>query len=503
MEIANDELTRSLSTDSNAPSIETIYSRLQRQGALRGLVRIFVKSYSPSYQSPWLKGKQRTSMGSGFVLEGLNNHIITNAHVVRHAIGVRVRINGETKRWLAKVVSVSFDLDLAVLQPVDTNFWKSVNGSTVLLRKKTPTLGEEVAALGYPRGDNASITKGVVSRCQFDTFLRVQVDAAINAGNSGGPVFDAEGKCVGVAFAAMNVNHGQNICYIIPVEVLNQFLSQCYDSETKQYTQFPGKSGMGLEYQSCENADLRSALGLDKELYNGRGIRVKRVIPFTAATDKLLEDDVILSIDGESIASDGTVKFRENERIPWRYLYRRKNVGENVSVEILRKNESVFVDMELANIISKCPSDGDPNFNLESWCIIGGAVFLPMTQNLLRSHRKHHPRVLKPEEMDFEEDLDEQFVILSHILAHDINFGYQSWKNYKVEKINGTKPKNLRHFAEITLDPKVLTFDILFEHGNRMLLKRESCEKAKDEIIEIHGLKDMLKINGTTNNVEK
>ena len=50
MEIANDELTRSLSTDSNAPSIETIYSRLQRQGALRGLVRIFVKSYSPSYQ---------------------------------------------------------------------------------------------------------------------------------------------------------------------------------------------------------------------------------------------------------------------------------------------------------------------------------------------------------------------------------------------------------------------------------------------------------------------
>ena len=44
MEIANDELTRSLSTDSNAPSIETIYSRLQRQGALRGLVRIFVKS---------------------------------------------------------------------------------------------------------------------------------------------------------------------------------------------------------------------------------------------------------------------------------------------------------------------------------------------------------------------------------------------------------------------------------------------------------------------------
>ena len=59
--------------------------------------------------------------------------------------------------------------------------------------------------------------------------------------------------------------------------------------------------------------------------------------------DKLLEDDVILSIDGESIASDGTVKFRENERIPWRYLYRRKNVGENVSVEILRKNESVFV----------------------------------------------------------------------------------------------------------------------------------------------------------------
>ena len=97
---------------------------------------------------------------------------------------------------------------------------------------------------------------------------------------------------------------------------------------------------MGLEYQSCENADLRSALGLDKELYNGRGIRVKRVIPFTAATDKLLEDDVILSIDGESIASDGTVKFRENERIPWRYLYRRKNVGENVSVEILRKNEN-------------------------------------------------------------------------------------------------------------------------------------------------------------------
>lgn len=486
MEILADQIEQTHSTDA---STHTIYSILQRNNALRGLVRIFVKSYSPNYPSPWLKGKQRSSMGSGFVLDG--THIITNAHVIRHAISVRVRINGETKRWLAKVVSVSFEFDLAILNVEDINFWNSVNGGKVLLREKIPTLGEEVAALGYPRGDNASITKGVVSRCQFDMFLRVQVDAAINAGNSGGPVFDVEGKCVGVAFASMNVNHGQNICYIIPVEVLNQFLSQCFNKKTKQYVQFPGKSCIGVEYQKLENADLRNALGLvDSEF----GIRVKRVIPFTAATGKIFEDDVLLSVDGEKIGSDGTVKFRENERIPWRYLYRRRNVGETCKVEVLRNRKITFVDIKLSNIISKCPSDGDFNFNLENWIILGGVVFLPMSNNLLRSY-KHAPRVLKPEEMDFEEDLHEQHILLSHVLAHDINFGYQSYRNALVKLVNGKKPKNLRHFAEIISDCEVTTFDIVLEHGRRVLLKRESCESAKEELIQLHGLKDLIKIS--------
>ena len=61
--------------------------------------------------------------------------------------------------------------------------------------------------------------------------------------------------------------------------------------------------------------------------------------------------------------------------------------------------------------------------------------------------------------------------------------------------VNGKKPKNLRHFAEIISDSNVTSYDILLEHGRRVFLQRESCENAKEELIQLHGLKDLIKIS--------
>ncbi|WP_075087756.1 S1C family serine protease [Verrucomicrobium spinosum] len=140
-----------------------------------------------------------------------------------------------------------------------------------------PKLNTEVIAVGYPiGGDRVSVTRGVVSRIDFQSYshsgidqhLAIQVDAAINPGNSGGPVLQ-NGKVVGVAFQGYSGSVAQNVGYMIPVPVINRFLKDVEDGSYDHYmdlavTDFP-----------VENPAQIKALGLED---NGIGVMVANVM---------------------------------------------------------------------------------------------------------------------------------------------------------------------------------------------------------------------------------
>eukprot|EP01052_Picozoa_sp_SAG31_P008589 SAG31_NODE_436_length_15717_cov_5.420412_16_plen_241_part_00 len=146
-----------------------------------------------------------------------------------------------------------------------------------------------------------------------DELLGVQIDAAINSGNSGGPAFNESGQCIGIAFQSMaGSGDAENIGYVIPTAIVDHFLAD-YDANGC-YTGFPA---LGLCWQTMESPDLRRAFGMAKD---EKGVLVRRVAKAGAASGQLQPRDVVLTVDGIPVANDGTVTFRDEERINFSYL---------------------------------------------------------------------------------------------------------------------------------------------------------------------------------------
>merc|ERR1712032_1637073 len=127
--------------------------------------------------------------------------------------------------------------------------------------------------------------------------LGIQIDAAINSGNSGGPVFNQCGECLGMAFQSLGADKAENIGYVIPTVVITHFLNDLL--QHGKYTGFPT---LGIETQTMENATLREAFGMEPKQ---KGLLVSRVAPTSAVAKLLHPGDVLLSFDGETIANDG------------------------------------------------------------------------------------------------------------------------------------------------------------------------------------------------------
>lgn len=157
----------------------------------QAIVKIYTVATRPDYDNPWNRMGPHTSTGSGAILVG--QCILTNAHVVSNHTYLQVRRHGSARKYQAHVIAMANDADLALLGIEDPTFFEGV---TPLELGTLPRLQNEVTVLGFPTGgDTLSSTAGVVSRIEHRRYvhsgmslLAAQLDAAINSGNSGGPV---------------------------------------------------------------------------------------------------------------------------------------------------------------------------------------------------------------------------------------------------------------------------------------------------------------------------
>ena len=220
------------------------------------VVKIFATVRYPDPYRPWTKQSPSDQTGSGVVIEG--KRILTNAHVVNYASQVQIQANQAGDKISATVEAIAPGIDLAVLKLEDGTFF---DAHPPLARAKVlPDSKDVVLTYGYPEGGNSlSITKGIISRVEFDAYnfpvsgLRIQIDAAINPGNSGGPAVVGD-KMIGLTFSRLN--GADNIGYIIPNEEINLFLQDIADGH------YDGKPAMYDDLQTLENPALRSFLKL-------------------------------------------------------------------------------------------------------------------------------------------------------------------------------------------------------------------------------------------------
>ncbi|XP_073118013.1 protease Do-like 10, mitochondrial [Elaeis guineensis] len=420
-------------------------------------------------------------MGSGFVLPG--RRILTNAHVVADHTFVLVRKHGSPTKYKAEVQAVGHECDLALLTIENEEFWDGMN---FLELGDIPFLQEAVAVVGYPQGgDNISVTKGVVSRVEPTQYVHgatqlmaIQIDAAINPGNSGGPAIMGD-KVAGVAF--QNLAGAENIGYIIPVPVIKHFIAGVEESG-----KYVGFCSLGLSCQATENAQLREHFRMHPEM---TGVLVNKINPLSDAHRVLKKDDIILAFDGVPIANDGTVPFRNRERITFDHLVSMKKPNETAHVRVLRdgiENEFCISLQPLQPLVPVHQFD-----KLPGYYIFAGLVFVPLTQPYLHEYGEDwyntSPRRLCERALrELPKRAGEQLVILSQVLMDDINAGYERLSELQVKKVNGVEVENLKHLCELVegCSEESLRFDL--DDERVIVLNYQNARLATSRILNRH-----------------
>ncbi|KAH0471045.1 hypothetical protein IEQ34_000768 [Dendrobium chrysotoxum] len=449
--------------------------------ALDSVVKVFTVSCSPNYFLPWQNKSQRESTGSGFVIPG--RQILTNAHVVADHTFVLVRKHGSPTKYKAEVQAVGHECDLALLTVDSEEFWE---GMSFLDLGDIPFLQEAVAVVGYPQGgDNISVTKGVVSRVEPTQYVHgaaqlmaIQIDAAINPGNSGGPAIMGD-KVAGVAF--QNLSGAENIGYIIPVPIMKHFLSG-----VKENGKYVGFCSLGLSCQPTENAQLREHFRMHSEM---TGVLVSKINPLSSAFNVLEKDDIILAFDGVPIANDGTVPFRNRERITFDHLVSMKKPAEKALLRVLRNGMVHELSISLQPQQPLVPVQQFDK--LPSYYIFAGLVFIPLTQPYLHEYgddwyntspRRLCERALR----ELPKKAGEQLVILSQVLMDDINTGYERLSDLQVKKVNGIQVDNLKHLCSLVegCHEENLRFDL--DDERVIVLNYRNSKLATSRILKRH-----------------
>lgn len=486
--LANPGLFSNDNTRGHAPLFEdgTVGSEDVKDAPfMDAVVKVFCVHTEPNFSLPWQRKRQFSSNSSGFIIK--DRRVLTNAHSVEHHTQVKVKKRGSDTKYLATVLAIGTECDIAMLTVSNDEFWEDV---TPVDFGSLPRLQDAVTVVGYPiGGDTISVTSGVVSRIEVTSYvhgatelLGVQIDAAINAGNSGGPAFNDRGECVGIAFQSLKHEDAENIGYVIPTPVITHFITDYVRSG--DYTGFPI---LGIEWQKMENPDLRKALGM-KGIQ--KGVRIRRVEPTAPAYKYLQASDILLSFDAEDIANDGTVPFRHGERIGFSYLVSQKYTGERAKVKILRDGKVKEFDIDLATHKRLVPAHikGKP----PSYYILAGIVFAAVSVPYLRSeYGKDYDYDAPVKLLDkllhsMSQCDDEQLVVVSQVLVADINIGYEDIVNTQVIAFNGTPVRNLKHLAimvEKCTDP-FLRFDL--EYQQIVVLETNAAKAATPEILATH-----------------
>src|SRR5215475_5258151 len=257
--------------------------RLQ-PGLVQVSVRRTLKEDTPREESPEL----RRGTGSGFIIDP-SGLIVTNAHVVDGAGSIQVRLNGG-KRFQGKVVGRDNRVDLALLKI------EGATGLTALPLGASNRLrvGEFVLALGSPFGLEHSVAFGIVSRkgaplmVATPGFDFIQTDAAVNPGNSGGPLVNMAGEVVGInSMAARNGSIG----FAIPVNLVKGLLPQLAEKGKVEW----GWLGVSIGEVSDEDQ-------IKYNLKEARGVLIRQVVAGQPADrGGVKANDVVLAVNGDPI----------------------------------------------------------------------------------------------------------------------------------------------------------------------------------------------------------
>jgi S1-C subfamily serine protease len=451
------------------------------------VVKLYSTYRGPDFEAPWSRTPPEEYTGSGFVIEG--DLILTNAHVVEFASQIFVQPPQSADRLRAELVAIAPGIDLAVVRirrdEERTAF--HANHPPLTLTQDLPRIGSTVQAFGYPMGgEQLSITEGIVSRIEYASYylntfgLRVQVDAALNPGNSGGPVVSND-QVVGVTFSG--INQAQNIGYLIPAEEVRAFLDDIADGT------YDGRPRLFAEdFQTAENESVRGWLGLSADqtglIYTGDD----EDLP-------LQRWDLIAAIGPDNIDNAGLITIEDGARVLWAYQIPRLAKDGTVPVTVIRKGQPVEVALPVSNRRdSLIPALGN---EYPEYFVLGPMVFSPARlEHLMEYFAGFLAAIGSPIALRADEerafDGEELVVVTSGLLPHPITKGYEIAYRPTVKSVNDQRVKNLTHMLELIRDSDgpFVVFEF-FDKGQEVIVfDRDELLESTEDILEDNSIRN-------------
>ncbi|WP_425046354.1 Do family serine endopeptidase [Primorskyibacter sp. S87] len=276
--------------------------------------------------APFRDGGPRQGLGSGFVIDQAG-WIVTNHHVVDGADTITVRL-GDDREYTAKIVGTDQMTDLALLKiDAETALPAVELGDSDAIR-----VGEDVVAVGNPFGLSSTVTTGIVSakgrnisEGPYAEFL--QTDAAINKGNSGGPLFNMEGEVVGVNSAIYSPTGGSvGLGFAVTSNIVEDIVEDLREDGMVD------RGWLGVSIQGV-TPDIASAMGLD----SAKGALVSDVVDSSPAAGQLHTGDVIVAYDGTAVKSSADLPR----------LVGASQAGDDARITVMRDGEETDVTVTI------------------------------------------------------------------------------------------------------------------------------------------------------------
>ena len=274
------------------------------------------------------RGKLGGALGTGIIMTA-DGYILTNAHVLDQARSVTVTLLTDDSEYAAKLVGTDAISDLAVLKIEARNLTPAEFGDSDALR-----VGDPVAAIGNPLGTelNGTMTDGIVSAINrnviYDghSMTLIQTNAAINEGNSGGPLINAYGQVIGITNLKAFTTGVEGICFAIPTSVVQPVVDKLI-AEGK----VSGRPSIGIVIGALDEAAA--------EYYDlPQGLYVESVAEGSDAEAKGIQSgDIVTAVNGQSVATTYEVNA----------IKEGLSVGDTMTLTIYRDGDTFDVEVML------------------------------------------------------------------------------------------------------------------------------------------------------------
>ena len=286
-------------------------------------VVVSTKSVTQGY---FMQTQEVEGIGSGFIINE-EGYILTNYHVVKGAQEISVTLSNDVTTT-AQVVNYDENQDVAMIKITDESV--KIPATVELGDSDSLQPGEEVIAIGTPLSTELSstVTKGIISATSRSvavesgvTMNLIQTDAAINAGNSGGPLVNTKGEVVGINSSKISGEAVEGIGFSIPINDIKDKI----ESLSKPIL------NLGISVRTIDEA-------LSKQLNMEQGLYVVEVTEFSSAEKAGLKaGDIIVKADGNRITTFDEFKAVKNG----------KEEGDEISLEVIRNGESKTINVKL------------------------------------------------------------------------------------------------------------------------------------------------------------